>query len=67
LCLLAEWFFKFGFVIPGSTNAWQQTIDAAPPSEMLPAAALSGNVVFETSFYDGDEFLCKNSVRLYYV
>jgi hypothetical protein len=34
---------------------------------MLPAAALNGNVVFETSFYDGDEFLCKNSVRLYYV
>ena len=68
-CILTdtEWHFQFGFVIPGSTNTWQQTIDAAPPSEMLPAQVLSGNVVFETSFYDGEEFLCKNSVRLYYV
>lgn len=51
----------------GSRNSWQQTIEAAPPDEMLPAEALSGNVVFETAFYDGDEFLCKNSVRIYYV
>lgn len=34
--------FKFGFVIPGSTNTWQQTIDAVDPSEMMPASALSG-------------------------
>ena len=63
----AEWFFTFGYVMAGSRNSWQQTIDAAPPEEMLPAEALSGNVVFETSFFDGDLFLCKNSVRLYYV
>lgn len=62
-----EWFFTFGFVMPNSTNSWQQTIDAAAPEEMLSAEALSGNVVFETSFYDGDEFMCKNSVRIYYV
>ena len=63
----SEWFFAFGFVMPNSTNSWQQTIDAAAPEEMLSAEALSGNVVFETSFYDGDEFMCKNSVRIYYV
>eukprot|EP00600_Ochromonadales_sp_CCMP1393_P012507 CAMPEP_0175004842 /NCGR_PEP_ID=MMETSP0005-20121125/4985_1 /TAXON_ID=420556 /ORGANISM="Ochromonas sp., Strain CCMP1393" /LENGTH=244 /DNA_ID=CAMNT_0016260027 /DNA_START=3 /DNA_END=737 /DNA_ORIENTATION=- len=64
---IEQWFFKFGCVIPGSVNTWQQTIDAAPPSEMIPAEELSGNVVFETSFYDGEEFLCKNSVRIFYV
>ena len=53
--------------MPGSVNSWQQTIDAAAPEEILSARALSGNVVFETAFYDGDEFLCKNSVRIYYV
>jgi hypothetical protein len=42
-------------------------IDAAPPEQMLSAEVLSGEVVFETSFYDGDLFLCKNSVRIYYV
>jgi retinal rod rhodopsin-sensitive cGMP 3',5'-cyclic phosphodiesterase subunit delta len=65
--LIVEWFFRFGLVIPGSVNTWQQTIDAAPPEDMLSAAELSGNVVFETSFFDGEEFICKNSVRIFYV
>lgn len=51
----------------GSRNSWQQTIDAAPPNEMLPAEVLSGQVVFETSFFDDKDFLCKNSVRIFYV
>lgn len=63
----SEWFFSFGYVIAGSRNTWQQTIDAAPPSQMLDAHVLSGNIVFETSFYDDKMFLCKNSVRIFYV
>jgi retinal rod rhodopsin-sensitive cGMP 3',5'-cyclic phosphodiesterase subunit delta len=38
----AEWYFQFGFVIPNSTNTWQQTIEAADESRMLPATALDG-------------------------
>ena len=38
--LMEEWHFQFGFVIPNSTNTWQQTIEAAEESKMLPAAAL---------------------------
>jgi retinal rod rhodopsin-sensitive cGMP 3',5'-cyclic phosphodiesterase subunit delta len=64
---IEEWFFNFGFVIPGSTNTWQQIIEAAPPEKMLSAEVLSGNVTFETSFFDGPTFLCKNLVRIYYV
>jgi hypothetical protein len=26
---IEEWCFNFGFVIPGSTNTWQQSIEAA--------------------------------------
>jgi hypothetical protein len=63
----AEWYFQFGFVIPNSTNTWQQTIEAAPPAEMLPAAALSGHVVFETSFYNDEHLLGKTAVRIFYV
>jgi hypothetical protein len=37
---IEEWFFKFGYVIPGSTNTWQQTIYAAPPDKMIPADVL---------------------------
>lgn len=35
-----EWHFHFGFVIPGSTNTWQQTIEAADEAAMIPAAVL---------------------------
>lgn len=64
---IEEWFFTFGFVIPGSTNSWQQIIEAAPPDQMLPAEELSGNITFETSFFDEGIFLCKNLFRIYYV
>lgn len=64
---IEEWFFKFGYVIPGSQNTWEQTIEAAPANEMIPADQLSGKIVFETSFYDDDDLLCKNSMRIYYV
>ena len=37
---ILEWFFEFGFVIPGSTNTWQSLIEAAPESQMMPAQAL---------------------------
>ena len=64
---IEQWFFSFGFVIPGSTNTWQQMIEAAPPDEMMPAEILSGHIVIETSFFDNQMFICKNLVRLHYV
>lgn len=64
---IEEWFFVFGYVIPGSTNTWQQVIAAASKDKMLTADVLSGQVTFETSFFDGDLFICKNLVRVYYV
>ena len=64
---IEQWFFHFGFVMCGSQNTWQQTIEAAPPAEMLPAAALSGHVVFETSFFNDEYLLGKTAVRIFYV
>lgn len=40
LCLMIEWYFDFGFVIPSSTNTWQSLIEAAPESQMMPANIL---------------------------
>jgi len=34
---------------------------------MLPAHELSGNITIETSFYDGDFFIAKSLVRIFYV
>jgi len=59
-----EWLFTFGFVMPGSTNTWQQVIEAA--SEMVPAEILNGNVVIETSFLDGDSLISRCRVRIFY-
>eukprot|EP00976_Prorocentrum_cordatum_P083048 1185084-Prorocentrum_minimum.AAC.1 len=36
----AEWHFDFGFVIPGSTNSWQSTIEAADEQDMLNPAEI---------------------------
>lgn len=57
--------FKFGFVIPQSTNAWQQVLDSA--DEMIPAEILSGNLVVLTQFYDDETFICSSSTRIYYI
>ena len=38
--LISEWYFEFGFVIPGSTNTWQSVIEAAPENQMMPANVL---------------------------
>ncbi|CEF60368.1 Retinal rod rhodopsin-sensitive cGMP 3',5'-cyclic phosphodiesterase subunit delta [Strongyloides ratti] len=65
--IIEEWFFDFGFVIPQSTNTWQNVIEAAPEGQMLPAVLLNGNVVIETSFYDDDQLVSTSRVRLYYI
>ncbi|XP_055383637.1 probable cGMP 3',5'-cyclic phosphodiesterase subunit delta isoform X2 [Condylostylus longicornis] len=65
--IMEEWFFEMGFVGPNTTNTWQSTIEAAPESQMMPAKVLNGNVTIETSFFDGDTFITKSVVRLYYV
>merc|ERR1719229_1772362 len=64
---LEEWNFSFGFVIPNSTNTWQQTIEAAEEEEMIPGELLSGNTVMETTFLDGDSVVMSQRVRIFYV
>ena len=63
---MEDWFFDFGFVIPGSTNTWQHTIYAAEENAMLPAHLLNGAVTIETSFFNGNLFVCKSLVRVFY-
>jgi len=63
---LEEWKFHFGFVIPGSTNSWQCVIESAGASNMIPTSVLSGNVVIETKFLDGDMMVCTTRIRVFY-
>jgi len=62
--VMEEWRFDFGFVIPGSTNSWQQVIKAA--DEMMDPELLTGNITIETSFFDGASFIAKSLVRIFY-
>ena len=59
--------FKFGFVIPGSTNTWQQTIETVDQKDMLPTKILSGNLVVFTQFFDDERFICSSKIRIFYV
>jgi len=63
---IEAWHFHFGFVIPNSTNTWQQTIEAAEEAQMMPASVLNGNILIETAFYDEDLLVCKMVLRLFY-
>ena len=58
--------FKFGFVIPGSTNDWEQ-IMIAKEDGVLPAEILSGKLQVETLFLIQGRVLYKNRILIYYV
>ena len=59
--------FYFGFVIPNSTNNWEQVIEAKPKEEMIPYHYLSGNLVVETIFITSNTVIFKNRILIYYV
>ena len=58
--------FKFGFVIPGSTNDWEQ-IMIAKEDGVLPAEVLSVKLQVETLFLVQGNILYKNRILIYYV
>lgn len=64
--LMEEWNFNFGFVIPGSTNSWENTIEAVETDQMLPAEILSGNIVIRTEFYGNNRLIATSAVRIFY-
>ncbi len=57
--------FKFGFVIPGSTNTWEQVIKV--DENPYPAEMLSGNLVVNTEFYDGATLISSSKIRIFYI
>jgi len=61
------WNFNFGFVIPGSTNCWQNVIARKTVGPQPAADAISGNVVIETTFFDGPRVLNTSKATIYYV
>lgn len=63
---IEEWLFAFGYVIPGSTNTWQQTIEAAGAENMLDPKTISGKLTIETAFYDGQLPIAKTVYRIFY-
>jgi retinal rod rhodopsin-sensitive cGMP 3',5'-cyclic phosphodiesterase subunit delta len=63
---IEEWAFNFGFVMPNSSNTWEQIIEAAEKEEMIPAEQLSGNMVIETFFYSNGEVIHNSRITVIY-
>jgi retinal rod rhodopsin-sensitive cGMP 3',5'-cyclic phosphodiesterase subunit delta len=57
--------FFFGFVIPNSTNNWEQIIEAK--GEVIPHHILSGNLKVETVFLSNGIIICKNLITIFYI
>ena len=58
--------FNFGFVIPGSTNSWDQMIEA-DSGHVMPAEILSGNLIAETYFMSGEKAIACQQYKVFYV
>ena len=58
--------FRFGFVIPGSTNTWEQTFSAAE-GRISDPDLLSGNLEILITFSDGNKLIKRVSLAVYYV
>ena len=56
--VVEEMAFPFGFVIPGSTNTWDQMIEA-DVGNVMPAEQLSGNLIAETYFMTGNTVIAQ--------
>mmetsp|Transcript_18457 Transcript_18457/g.19079 ORF Transcript_18457/g.19079 Transcript_18457/m.19079 type:complete len:196 (+) Transcript_18457:3-590(+) len=59
--------FYFGFVIPDSTNNWEQVVEAKAEDEMLSPEILSGNLVVEIMFLTKGELIVRNRIVINYV
>ena len=64
--VIEEFTFDFGFVIPNTTNSWEQIIEVQE-GEVLPAEMLSGNLVVDTYFMVKGITFAHQRYRVFYV
>lgn len=64
--LVENFQFNFGFVIPNSTNNWDQTIMSAAPDQMIPVEMLSGNLIIGITFYEGKDPIFEVKLKIFY-
>ena len=64
--VIEEFGFDFGFVMPNTTNSWEQVIDA-DVGQVMPAEVLSGNLIVDTFFYVKGVQFAQQRYRIYYV
>ena len=58
--------FDFGFVMPNTTNSWEQIIDAEV-GQVMPAEVLSGSLIVDTYFCVKGISFAHKRYRIYYV
>ena len=64
--VIEEFGFEFGFVMPNTTNSWEQVIDAEE-GQVMPAEVLSGNLIVDTFFCVKGVAFAQQKYRVFYV
>jgi retinal rod rhodopsin-sensitive cGMP 3',5'-cyclic phosphodiesterase subunit delta len=63
--VIEELKFDFGFVIPHSTNDWEQIIEA-DKENMMSAEQINGKIAMDTLFMKKDKLLYKARIKIIY-
>ncbi|KAF0768196.1 retinal rod rhodopsin-sensitive cGMP 3',5'-cyclic phosphodiesterase subunit delta-like [Aphis craccivora] len=61
-----EWVSEFGTVLPDLNETWETTFTHKEGISSSSANCLSGDLVMETSFYNGDKFIGSTKILLYF-
>jgi len=64
--VVEEFGFDFGFVMPNTTNSWEQVIEV-DEANVMPAEVLSGNLVVDTYFCVKGVPFAQQKYRVFYV
>ena len=63
--LVEEMRFDFGFVMPDSTNDWEQVIEA-DQGNMMSVNEINGKAVMDTLFLKKDKLLYRARIKIIY-
>ncbi|XP_050062401.1 retinal rod rhodopsin-sensitive cGMP 3',5'-cyclic phosphodiesterase subunit delta-like isoform X2 [Aphis gossypii] len=61
-----EWVSDFGIVLPNLNETWETTFINKEGISSSSTNFLSGDLVIETSFYNGDKFIGSTHILLYF-
>ncbi|XP_060856160.1 retinal rod rhodopsin-sensitive cGMP 3',5'-cyclic phosphodiesterase subunit delta-like [Metopolophium dirhodum] len=65
-CCIEEWDSEFGTVLAETAETWETIFMPREGSTSSSANVLSGNLLIETNFYDGDKLITTSNILIFY-